>query len=443
MKFTPDYLHQQLQAHMPADGWLIAYSGGLDSSVLLHALVQLRGELAGSIRAVHVNHGLHPDAPVWASHCRDSCQQLGVAFEELYVNAQPQPGESPEAAARAARYTALAGVLPAGHVLLTAQHCDDQAETLLLQLLRGAGVDGLASMPAVSRCGAGRLVRPLLALPRVRLYEYAQQHGLDWIDDPSNADEGYDRNYLRHRVMPALLARWPSAAASLARSAANLGEATGLLAGIAGQDLQELTGRHDGTLSAAGLLALGDARRRNALRTWLKQAAGRAPSRAVLGHIEQDVLASRADAEPAVSFGEFQVRRYRDDLYLVPVPAVAAALPECHWRPQQPLQFGETGYVLRATPMAGQGVRRSLADRHGIDVRWRQGGERCRPGGRGHHHTLKKLFQEAGVPPWVRRNTPLLYIENELAAVGDLWVCEPFCAGAGEPGYRIDWGRGG
>lgn len=441
MKFSHEYLLQQLSLSRDVPGWQVAFSGGLDSTVLLHALVQLRGQLPGVIGAVHVNHGLQADATDWESHCRDFCRQLGVDLRMVQVNAQPQHGESPEATARTARYDALAGLLTAGQVLLTAQHQDDQAETLLLQLLRGAGVSGLAAMPADCSFGAGRLVRPLLAVPRPALVDYAQRHGLGWVEDPSNTDEAYDRNYLRHRVMPVLAARWPSAAASLARSATNLGEAAELLAGLAGQDIPLVGGSCAGTLSVAGLQGLPVARRRNVLRSWLKLQAGQAPSRAVLVRIEHDILASRADAEPAIALGACELRRYRDDLYLLRAAEVTADLPSCHWQPARPLRFDETGYVLSAATVAGQGVRKSQADRHGIEVRWRQGGERCRPGGRAHHHALKKLFQEAGVPPWVRRNTPLLYIDDELAAVGNLWVCEPFCAGADEPGYRIDWGR--
>jgi len=199
MMFSPDPLLQQLLRYPQPPAYWVAYSGGLDSHVLLHALASLRGRLAAGIGAVHVNHGLQADALHWETHCRHVCEGLGVRYVPLRVTAAAAAGESPEAAARAARYTALADWLPERHCLLTAQHQDDQAETLLLQLLRGSGVHGLAAMPDMAVLGAGRHQRPLLAFSRAQLHHYAAAHRLDWIDDPSNTDTAFDRNYLRQQ----------------------------------------------------------------------------------------------------------------------------------------------------------------------------------------------------------------------------------------------------
>ena len=229
MRFSPDHLLQQLHRHGIPPSYQVAFSGGLDSLVLLHALCALRGRLAAGVAAVHVHHGLHSDADEWDAHCQQVCDELGVAYTLLRVDGRPATGESPEAAARDARYRALAEWLPAGHCLLTAQHQDDQAETLLLQLLRGSGVSGLAAMPVMTGLGAGHHLRPLLEMTRPALHHYATAHALRWIEDPSNQSSAYDRKYLRHQVLPRLRERWPAVSSSLSRSAAHCAEASALL----------------------------------------------------------------------------------------------------------------------------------------------------------------------------------------------------------------------
>ena len=209
----------------PAPAYWVAYSGGIDSHVLLHLLAGWRARLPGVLGAVHVNHQLQQQSGDWELHCRAVCEELGLGFQALQVAARPRRGESPEAAARSARYRGLSEWLPPGAVLVTAQHLDDQAETLLLQLLRGSGVHGLAAMPAMTVLGAGLHQRPLLGVTRAQLRRYAESHRLDWIDDPSNTDTAFDRNYLRHEIMPRLKARWPAAGATLSRSAAHCAEA--------------------------------------------------------------------------------------------------------------------------------------------------------------------------------------------------------------------------
>jgi tRNA(Ile)-lysidine synthase len=439
MKFSPDYLLQQLHRHPGTCGYQVAFSGGLDSHALLHALSKLRAELGADIGAVHVNHGLQLDADHWESHCQQLCADLKVPYVSLRVDGKALRGESPEAAARSARYTALADWLPAQHCLLTAQHQDDQAETLLLQLLRGSGVNGLAAMPVLTTFGAGRLLRPLLDVTREALYRYAISNRLSWIEDPSNTDTGFDRNYLRRQVLPVLRERWPAVASSLSRSAAHCADAARLLAELAEQDLQALTVRGN-TLSLTGLVALPLARQGNVLRHWTRQLSGKTPSAAVLARILNDVTGSRRDSEPCVRWGGFEIRRYREELFLLPRAAVPEEQPgTLDWALSGPLALPGVGGVLTATTETGRGIRVAAVPAGCVRVAWRRGGEYCRPAGRGHQHRLKKLFQERGIPPWERSRIPLIYIQDQLAAVAGMWVCEPFQAGPAESGFMINW----
>lgn len=439
MNFTPQTLYRRLQSFPRPAGYQVAYSGGLDSHVLLHALAALRAQLGVPVAAVHVNHGLQPAAARWDVHCRAVCTQLGLGYAALEVDARAARGASPEAAARAARYAALAGWLPAGHCLLTAQHRDDQAETLLLQLLRGAGVHGLAAMPEYGEFAAGTRLRPLLDVPRAALRAYAERQQLEWVDDPSNCDTGLDRNYLRHRVLPLLAARWPAMSTNLSRAAAHQAEAAALLDATAVRDLQAAAGAAAGQLHLPAIAGLSAQRRRNVLRYWLRQLTGGTPSAAVLARILDDLPGSRADAQPCVHWNGFVLRRYRDTLFLMrplPEPDTAQAL---RWSLAAPLVLPAGCGVLRAREVIGQGIRRDAVTAGGVQVSWRRGGERCRPVRRGQHHALKKLFQERAVPPWQRARIPLIFIDEQLALVPGLWVCEPFQAAPGEAAVQIDW----
>ncbi len=438
MTFSPATLHKQLQRFPRLRGYRVAYSGGMDSHVLLHALAALRDTLGVSVGAVHVNHGLQPHAADWQEHCAAVCRELGVEYVALSVDARAAAGESPEAAARKARYTALAEWLPGQHCLLTAHHQDDQAETLLVQLMRGSGVHGLAAMPVRSVLGQGVHLRPLLDCPRTDLQAYAHAEGLNWIEDPSNRDTGFTRNFLRHRVLPELQRRWPGSSASLARSAAHQAEAASLLDELAAEDLATLSGP-DAALSRPGLDVLSAQRQRNVLRFWIRQKTGGCPSSAVLARIQQDVLHSRPDAVPCVRWGRFELRRYRDRLYVLQQMTAPPTAQELDWSLEAPLFIQQAGGVLSATPHTGQGIRESALGGKGVRVGWRRGGESCVPAGRGQHHSLKKLFQEQGIPPWQRARIPLIYIGGQLAAVAGLWVCEPFQAGPDEPGLLIQW----
>ncbi|MEN8205973.1 MAG: tRNA lysidine(34) synthetase TilS [Pseudomonadota bacterium] len=441
MKFSPDHLLQHLCRYSVPPCYQVAFSGGLDSQVLLHALCALRDQLDAGVGAVHVHHGLQADADKWELHCQQVCDELNVEYTSLCVDGRPARGESPEAAARNARYRALAEWLPVRHYLLTAQHRDDQAETLLLQLMRGSGVSGLAAMPVLASMGAGQHLRPLLDVTRAEIHRYAMLNDLSWIEDPSNLDTAFDRNYLRHRVLPVLRDRWPAVSSSLSRSAAHCAEANGLVEQLAESDLQGIMVAQTRVLSVPGLVALPRDRQRNVLRAWLKRCSRRLPSAAVLARIVNDILYSRPDAGPCVRWDRYEVRRYRDEMYCLQQAPGQRNTRVLDWSLSEPLALPGAGGVLTAIPVSGAGLRRGDASASGVRVTWRKGGERCLPAGRGHHHSLKKLFQEQGIPPWERERIPLIYIQEQLAMVPGLWVCEPFNAGPAEPGVLIHWDR--
>ena len=424
----------------PASAYWVAFSGGLDSRVLLEALAAARERLTAPLGAVHIDHGLQVESGRWSEHCRRLCERLGIDYVGLQVDASAAPGQSPEAVAREARYRALRDWLPAGAVLLTAQHQDDQAETLLLQLLRGAGPKGLAAMPERAGFGAGLLVRPLLDVPRSVLRDWAEQRGLDWIEDPSNADTAYDRNYLRHRVLPLLAARWPTAPATLARSARHQADQVELARALAAIDLAHCRQGGGQGVPVNRLGTLSPARQRNLLRHWVEGEGLPLPSERVLRRALHELMHCRADATPCVHWPGAELRRFRDGLYLMPpLPRIDPARTIA-WRPDAPLRIEEADGVLRAVPAAGAGLDAALAKR-GLEVRFRRGGESLCPRGRGHRHALKKLLQEAGVPPWERERLPLLYLDGELVAVPGLCVAEGRQAGPGRPGLELRWSR--
>jgi len=422
---------------LPRKGcWWIGFSGGCDSSVLLHALSRLR-PLSVELRALHVNHRLHPDASAWAEHCRRFAAARGIPFRLIEVDAVPGPGESPEARAREARYAAFAEVLAAGDHLLLAHHRDDQAETVLLRLLRGAGPEGLAGMPVTRPLGAGQLYRPLLDFTRADLQAWARREGLEWIEDPTNAGTDPDRNFLRHEILPRLRSRWPAADAALARAARLQREAADELARQAAADWASLAETQPDRIAVAPLRALPAARQRRLLRYWIGRINARPlPDARHLQRLLDEVLTAAPDAMPEVRWRGARIRRHDGRLWLLPETPPATP-PMQPWDLRQPLLLGD-GRCLEVREITGEGLRADLRGREDIRIDFRRGGERLRPAGRGErHHALKKLLQEWRVPPWERARLPLLYVGEAIAAVPGYCVCAPFAARAGEAGLVI------
>lgn len=438
MTFSPAHLLDQLAQMPEASGYRVAYSGGCDSHVLLHAMASLRGQLKAPVSAIHINHGLSPHADDWARHCRQICDALSLPLAEVNVHAHPKLGESPEAAAREARYAACAELLESGEGLLLAHHQNDQAETLLLQLLRGSGVKGLSAMPQTGDFAAGWLGRPLLVYSREALLRYAEQEGLHWIDDPSNFDTDLDRNYLRHRLIPVLRERWPSVNLTLSRAARHQAEAAKLLNVLAEQDYQRCRGETPDCLKLAPLQTLDPARQRNLLRYWLaEQLTLPVPDSKHLNRILDEVLYAAPDAGPLVSWAGVEVRRYAGYLYAVTTRRSPGQPAPESWDPVTCPELKLAGQILRAEQRRGQGLSLAQIRQHGIQVAFRQGGEVCRPRGRGHRHELKKLMQEWRIPPWQRGQVPLILMNGEIAQVVDYCLCEPYAAQADEPGIVI------
>jgi len=438
-QFSPAELQSFLDAHLPAGADLcVAYSGGLDSTVLLHAAARVAaGTSRYRVRAVHVDHRLHPQSAQWGEHCERTAAGLRIDLTQLVVDIPRHPGASLEAAAREARYQALSAGLRPGEVVLTAHHADDQLETVLLALMRGAGVRGLSAMPPVQPFGAGSLMRPLLEFTRRELEDWACAEALSWLSDPSNDNVGFDRNYIRHRVVPALHERWPAAAVSGTRSAAHLGEAGRLLDSLAHSDLARVA--RGACLDVSELRALEPGRLRNVVRHWIRQCGGRAPSTRKLAAIEHDLLRSREDRVPCVDWEGCEVRRYRGLLYCMrPRPPFAGA-EVLRWPSGEivdlPARLGSL--ALRADPGGRIGAARVSG--HVLSVRFRAGGEIVQPAGDAHHRKLKKLLQSAAILPWWRDRLPLVYCGDRLLAVGDLWTAEEFAPRGAEPAASIVW----
>ncbi len=411
----------------------VALSGGLDSSVLLHRVCTF-AEI--NIAVVHVDHGLQPESKDWSERCRSTCENLGIEFHLLQIRVDSIGDMGLEAAARQARYDAIARLLSPGDVLLTAHHQDDQAETLLLQLLRGAGPHGLSAMSVDSEFGSGRHIRPLLHFKRADILEYAERNGLSWIDDPSNSDLKHRRNYLRQKVLPLLGNEWPEYSRCFERVTGLQAEASYLLDDLALLDLRVCRGNYAESISICALKALSPHRRRNVIRYWLRSLDYPVPSQAQMRHIEVDVLDVGNDANPLVGWSDVEIRRYRNDMFAMhKLPAAPDSL-SMSWDLRQKLILPEGCGWLEAECAQGAGIR---LETPGLELRFNQPGERIQPVFSNHHKRLKHLFQENGVPPWVRGRLPLIYHGQSLAAVADRWIASGYAARRNEQGWQIHW----
>ena len=417
---------------------LVGFSGGLDSAVLLHLLSEaLPPE---RITAVHIHHGLSVNADAWQQHAKQVCQSLGVRLiaESVSVNAT---GAGLESAARDARYEVFEKHLVEGGLLLLGHHADDQVETVLFRLLRGSGARGLSGIPATRAVGAGRLIRPLLPWSKSSLHDYAKKQQLSWIEDESNQQQQFDRNYLRQAVIPQLAQRWPSYAQGIMRSAQHSGQADQLADSVARGDLTALDPRPERggwSLDLAEFVKLEPLRQNNLLRYWPEVHGLPALGQRFIDEVMCSVLTAREDSEPKVVRGDLQICRYRQRLYLLQLSGRAKVdLGLClFWSGDQPLVLPD-GNLLIPERVLGKGLRVDNID--GLTVRFRRGGERCQPEGREHSNSLKKLLQEYGLEPWWRESVPLFYMDQQLVAVGDLWVCEHWQAGSEIEGLKIIW----
>lgn len=414
--------------------WL-AYSGGVDSSVLLHILVKNRENLASELTAVHVNHQLSPNAETWVNHCKTICEKNNIEFKIITINAKKIKGSSQEAHARELRYAALENVMGEGDLLLTAHHKDDQAETLIQQLMRGAGPEGLAGIPEIKKFGHGWLARPLLEYSREQIKDYAEHHELIWIEDESNLDTNMDRNYIRAHVIPCLQQRWPSTVDIISRSVRHQADVINLLKEIAEHDIENNSGEKLNILNIVDLKKLSDTRMRNLVRYWLKKNGHPPASTAVTEIIIKELIYAGDDRMPSIRWHETEVRRYRNNIHVMKPLLELHLETALSWNLDKPLDFAYGRLV--ATQVVGKGIKYESVIDNMVQVRFRTGGETIRPAGRKETHKLKKLFQESGVPPWQRDRVPLLFISGKLAAVTGYWIDDSFHAKGTEQGWEV------
>jgi tRNA(Ile)-lysidine synthase len=423
----------------------VAYSGGVDSTVLLALLDDLvnSGRISAELLAIHINHGLNPASDHWERHCAGFCRERGIPFRAVRVTVTTLPGESLEMAARRERYRVFEAELPDQGFLLQGHHLGDQAETFLYRLMRGNGPAGLGGIPATRKLGRGTLLRPLLGFSRSEIAGYAQALGLTWIEDPSNSLEVHDRNYLRNSVLPILAARWPHAEAAISRTSDLCREAGDLLSDLAAIDLAVCSAPPGNRLQIEALTVLSEARQRNLLKYWLEfwstHFGGTRVTWNLLRQATGLLVKTTGDHAGEVQWGRGRetlfVRRYRNHLYVLP------GLPSCtdlHWDTSRKLQLpsplGELSFEKTGGPGLDSGRLPAL------EVRFRAGGETIKPPGRP-TRTVKNLMQEHGVPPWMRDHVPLLYHGNVLVAVGDLAASEDWWQPRGENNARLIWKR--
>ena len=421
---------------------VLGLSGGLDSAVLLEVLRRLAGPLGFRFSCLHVNHGISPNARRWAAFCARRCKRHDIALALHEVDVEPYRAEGLEAAARRARYQVFAR--QKADFIVLAQHLDDQAETLLLQLLRGAGVKGGAAMPLLREQDSGSkaarapaILRPMLAVSRQQIEAYAKANKLKWVEDESNADTRYERNFLRHRVLPVIGQAFPGYRATLARAAGHLAEASLLLDELAGADAQRAV--TENKLVLAELRRIGVARAKNLVRWLLLQQGDAAPEADRLQEGLRQLFQARDDASVRVVLGACELRRYAGCAYLLRSLAEAPAQLRRDWDGKRVWPLPELGGALHFTRVPGAGLDCALIGKRGLSVRLRQGGEkmRLRPGGS--TRSLKNLLQEARMPPWERERLPLIYCGDTLVAVPGLGVASGWQASSDEAGWLISW----
>lgn len=429
-----------LADYLKASHWYVGFSGGVDSTALLHLLTRWRraNPKAPELTALHINHGMQGPADEWQAHCEWLCRLLRVPFVAHRVEVNRGSSGS-EAAARDARYAAFEQLMEDSSVLFLGHHLDDQVETFFLRLLRGAGVQGLAGVPAIRALGRGSVVRPLLQLTRAQLEAYTRKHGLSCIEDCSNADTAMDRNFLRSELLPLLAERWPGYRRTVSRASEHMA--------VAAATLRESLPVPDTLLSALGDPGFAATAVRGkhdaaalALRAWLQSQGRPAPDQAALDEFLRQLREADKEASPRLHCSAFTLQRYRDAIYLLPDGNDLSGMPSVALRPGAVCELAGVGR-LSLQPSVGPGM--VLGDDESLEIHFRGGGERCRPVGRDRGNTLKKLLQERDVPPWWRDRVPLLSLSGELLAVGDLWLCASSRyreqGGPGENLWQLCW----
>jgi tRNA(Ile)-lysidine synthase len=440
MSFGAAHLRAVLEQQLPqgVTGLLVGVSGGADSACLLAALSQPDSlpPRARKVRAVHIDHGLQAASVTLRESAAALCARFATPLQLMAVDVACGAGISIEAAARASRYAAIATALAPGECLLTAHHQQDQAETLLLQLMRGTGLKGLAAMPACKPLGRGWHVRPLLDVAHADLLAFGRTHGVTAADDPMNHDPRFDRAYVRGELWTVIEARWPGAATALSRTARHLAEAQSILDESAARQLARL--RDGEALRVAGLRALSRVEQINTLRHFISSRSVEPPASTQLREALRQILSADSDHLPVIAWREHALRRYRDRVFLTAATPPAIG-PDREWPRSSCATFELAQGLgrLRLVPRKGGLDERRLPER--LVVRQRRGGEALKLGARGASQSVKHLCQLGGVLPWMRSALPLLYAGEALIAIGDLWQDARWRVGQGVWGLECVW----
>jgi tRNA(Ile)-lysidine synthase len=430
--FTAERLLHTLQSLPDVDSYLVGFSGGLDSTALLHALKRIEDQLAKPLSAVHINHGLHADANQWQSHCESFCQKHGIALTCLQVELKKNTGKGLEAEARQLRYQAIKALLPTGSCLLTAHHADDQAETLLLNLMRGSGVDGLSAMPVSRSRGDALLQRPLLGFQNSSLKDYLLENNIDWIEDPSNLQLDYDRNFIRHEVIPLLEQHWPEVSKRLLLTSRAMSDTRTLLEQLADNYLEEYLAQplvlHIPTIADTGpeLFKL-------VIRRWLKQTGASSIPVYQLESFSQQVREADSDHKVSVTWDGWVMRLFRQQLWLQAEGEILPC-PSIQWPAgSSRINLGSDvgGLQFEGNLCLPPDGDFSICSRSELETATIEQG--------GQHKRLKNLFQQANIPPWLRDSIPLCKLNGTLIAMGDWCFSQSMAAWTSETGTRIVW----
>ena len=440
---------------------VIAYSGGVDSQVLLHALASLKQKnttypaILNTITVCHVNHGLSSNANDWQKFAEQACQKLNITLTVCQVNVLPQAQQSLEALARDARYQALQSIYDEPSLIITGHHSDDQAETFLLALKRGSGLKGLSAMAAITKQDKDLLARPLLTISRAEIIDYALEHNLTWVEDESNADTRFDRNFIRTVIMPLLTKRWPSIANTINRSSEHCLEGQLLLDELAAQDLN-ICQNEAKKLSVEALSQLSKARFNNVIRYFLDINNCLMPSTEQLAQLHQQ-LSAAVDKNPAIKVGEHYFRRYKEALYLtvsyddVSSWQIVVAPCETDSLVELPNNLGHLHFFKTTNIEIKKDLQQVIMPNkeQEVTVRFNHDNPKCLPDYRTHSRSLKKVLQELNIPTWQRNRIPFLYYDDVLVAAIGFFVCQDFLPKASvsqaslpqrkEPSIEITW----
>jgi tRNA(Ile)-lysidine synthase len=445
MNFTPENILPELLEVGKGSNFVVALSGGLDSLVLLYSLNQLirRGRLTGELAAIHVNHGLNPAADDWQAFCVGICEGFEIPLQTVILTLDVERSENLEERARNARYAEFESMLRPDQCLLLGHHRDDQMETLMLRLMRGSGPRGIAGMPLGRSLGDSQLLRPLLKVDRASLMKFATEQGLNWVEDDSNQSHDFDRNYVRHELLPIIEKRWPGYRQSWEKALVLNQEADTLLAELAAEDLAKVATARQQVLDLVPLLSLSVPRQRNLLRHWLETLGFLSGGWHFLRKLTQEIIPARPDSSASLRSESGYLQRFRNQLFALDAESEIdtstrswnlALEPKCDL-----VNNGQLQCVLTKSSKTSAETNALLSlDCKLLSVKFRQGGELFQSDGRP-HKTVKKLMQEFGVAPWLRSRYPLIYFQDELVCIPGIGVSHSFVARPGEQAYRIRW----